>query len=227
MAQKVDHSALWMYVPRAGGVGAPTYFVPGAADGGRVRRSDGGWNEGQGLSEMLIYPVTVREMLCIPDEAFYPPTSVDLTVHDELGLYFTEDHYYAAALRIRVPNGESPQTINVNVPPGPISCGFSPPENPYSFLKFENGSVTTPGLTASVVSPGDGGFTDIDINITIKLQISQLPGDDELTLQFVNFIYLDQSVIEVDGESEPGLMMATCFYYIFGEHQFWPVPWPL
>lgn len=56
MAQKVDHSALWMYVPNAGGVGVPTYFKPTERDGATVGKHPGPWLVGGGLTNMLLTP---------------------------------------------------------------------------------------------------------------------------------------------------------------------------
>jgi len=56
MAQKVDHSALWMYAPNAGGKGVPTYFKPTERDGATVGKHPGPWLVGGGLTNMLLTP---------------------------------------------------------------------------------------------------------------------------------------------------------------------------
>jgi len=74
MAQKVDHSALWMYVPNAGGVGVPTYFKPTEGDGATVGKHPGPWLVGGGLTNMLLTPHEGESGI---DVSFWPDGQVD------------------------------------------------------------------------------------------------------------------------------------------------------
>lgn len=151
MAQKVDHSALWMYVPNAGGKGVPTYFKPTERDGatvGKLPQQDKQWAAGAGSTEMLITPHGGGgdDEVEVEFRLNYDPLEYDEWGYEdgggtgfsdalELSAHYLNDSGEQVAVKVTIPSGRA---LEVSIPgwSGTVTAGFMPQAQDEEFDLF-------------------------------------------------------------------------------------------
>lgn len=165
MTQKVDHSALWMYVPNVDGVGVPTYFVPTfSGDGVEVAKREaaaGEWSPGGGATEMLIAAWGASVEADIEDVF-----SAHINEIPEEGLDFSD----SASLRISVTNLSATSVlVRLNIPAGALPSAVIDGEDCVSV-------VTSGGIDEAKTIVGGGGWT-FTVPLAGSLHVPQKTGN--------------------------------------------------